>query len=563
MRISVTSMSAALLSTLVSALVTVSGTAQAAGDALVIGNSQYDTIQTLFGADRMDVAAEALRNKGLDVTELQDASSDEMRLGFADFLQELEETDSPVVILLAGAIVHGSSGAYLLPVGEGDAAEAAQVLTRAFPIDAALTILGQYPGRGFLVLGETPVDLDLGAYLQPGAGRLDLPSGVTAIRGAASDVVRFASKELTRQNAKILSAASDYGLEVAGYLPRDLVLLRDTEVVIAQPLPVVPKVDPDADVEAWQTAQRLDNAKGYQAYLDSFAEGAFASAAKQRLKAIETEPFYKQRRAEEALGLSRDARRKIQRDLTILDFNPRGIDGIFGPGSRKAIGRWQESIGDAPSTYLTAQEIERLSEAAGLRAEELEQEALKRQASQERADRALWAKVMEQGTEVSIRQYLTKYPDGLHAVEARRLLRAIEKQRGGAAASADQRAWNAAREADTVAALNAYLKERPGGAFASEAKARIAELKVLAKRKRDRQAALSEEQSLGLNSVARKLAESRLANLKMNPGPVDGKFDKRTRDAIRRYQRAHSLRVSGFLDEQTVVQLLAGTLLGR
>ncbi|WP_299931893.1 peptidoglycan-binding protein [uncultured Pelagimonas sp.] len=544
------------------ALLTTTGVAQAAGDALVIGNSQYDTIQTLFGADRMDVAAEALRNKGLDVTELQDASSDEMRIGFADFLKELDETDSPVVILLAGAIVHGAAGAYLLPVGDQDGATPAQVLTRAFPIDAALTVLGQYPGRGFLVIGETPVDIDLGSYLTPGAGRLDLPSGVTAIRGSASDIVSFASKELTNADTPILTAANDYGLDVSGYIPRDLVLLRETEVV-APVAPPKPKVDPDADVAAWENAQRLDNAKGYQAYLDSFAEGAFASAAKQRLKAIETEPFYKQRRAEESLGLNRDERRKIQRDLTILDFNPRGIDGIFGPGSRKAIGRWQESVGEAPSTYITRPQIERLAGAAGKRAEELEAEAIKRRVTQDKADHALWSKVMDQGTEVSIRQYLTKYPDGLHAAEARKLLRVIEKQRGGGAAAADQRAWNDAREADTVAALNRYLKDRPGGAFAAEAKARISELQRNAKLERDRQAALSEEQALGLNSVARKLAESRLANLKMNPGPVDGKFDKRTRDAIRRYQKAHSLRVSGFLDEQTVVQLLAGTLLGR
>lgn len=542
--------------------VLMAGSAHAAGDALVIGNSQYDAIQTLFGADRMDVAAEALRAKGLDVTELQDASSDEMRLGLSDFLKTLEADDSPVVILLAGAFVHGFGGAYLLPVGEDEGTATSEVLTRGFPLNAALTILQNYPGRGFLVLGETPVEQELGAYLAAGAGRLELPSGVTVIRGAAKDVVGFASEELTKPDSAIIVAANEYGLTVEGYAPRDLTLLYSEEVVAPVATPE-PSVDPDADVAAWQTAQRLDSAAGYQAYLDSFGDGAFASAAKQRLKAIATEPYYKQRRAEEALGLARDARRKIQRDLTILGFDPRGIDGIFGPGSRKAIGRWQESIGDVPSTYLTQPEIDRLSAAAAKRAEELEEEARKRQALVEKADNALWAATTSQGSEGALRNYLNQYPDGLHADEARSLLRAIEKQRGDAAAAADQRAWNLARETDTVASLRAYLRARPEGAFAGEAKARIAELQRAAEFEKDRQAALSEEQALSLNPVARQLAEARLAKLGMKPGKVDGRFDKQTRAAIRRYQKAHGLRVSGFLDEQTAVQLLAGSLLGR
>lgn len=552
MRISVISIIAALIS----------NGAFAAGDALVIGNSQYDAIQTFFGAARMNVAAEALRNKGLDVTEIQDASSDEMRLGFADFLEELEDTDSPIIVLLAGAFVHGSGGAYLLPVGDQDVAGAAQVLTRAFPLDAALTVLERYPGRGFLVLGETPVDLELGAFLKSGAGQFDVPTGVTVIRGPATDIVHFATQELTNEDRLVVRSASEYGLEVQGYAPRDHVVLRSNEVVMRDVAPL-PKVDPKADEAAWALAQKADDAEGYQTYLDGFAEGAFASAARQRLKAINTEPHYAQRRAEEALALGRDARRKIQRDLTILGYDPRGIDGIFGPGSRKAIGKWQETAGASPTTYLTGGQIATLDQAAEQRASELEQEAEKRRVSQVKADHALWADVTAQGSEASIRNYLAQYPDGQHTGEAKKLLRAIEKQRGGRAAAADQRAWSEARNSDTVASLRGYLEARPEGAFAAEAQARIAELQRLSKEEHIREQALSEEQALGLNPVARKLAEARLAKLKMNPGKVDGVFDQQTRNAIRRYQKAHGLRVSGFLDEQTVVQLLAGTLLGR
>lgn len=75
------------------------------------------------------------------------------------------------------------------------------------------------------------------------------------------------------------------------------------------------------------------------------------------------------------------------------------------------------------------------------------------------------------------------------------------------------------------------------------------------------QRARAEEAALGLNPVARRLAEARLADLGLNPGAVDGTFDKDTRRAIRRYQDARRLPVSGYLDRVTAVRLMADTFL--
>jgi peptidoglycan hydrolase-like protein with peptidoglycan-binding domain len=47
----------------------------------------------------------------------------------------------------------------------------------------------------------------------------------------------------------------------------------------------------------------------------------------------------------------------------------------------------------------------------------------------------------------------------------------------------------------------------------------------------------------------------------LKPGAVDGAFDEDTRRAIRRYQDARKLRVSGYLDQATVVRLMADTIL--
>ena len=40
---------------------------------------------------------------------------------------------------------------------------------------------------------------------------------------------------------------------------------------------------------------------------------------------------------EQEIGLDRDGRRDVQRWLQALGHDPRGIDGMFGPGSRAAI----------------------------------------------------------------------------------------------------------------------------------------------------------------------------------------------------------------------------------
>ena len=53
--------------------------------------------------------------------------------------------------------------------------------------------------------------------------------------------------------------------------------------------------------------------------------------------------------SEASLGLDRSARRRIQRGLAEAGFDPGPADGVFGPGTRTAIRRWQASRG-APST---------------------------------------------------------------------------------------------------------------------------------------------------------------------------------------------------------------------
>ena len=70
------------------------------------------------------------------------------------------------------------------------------------------------------------------------------------------------------------------------------------------------------------------------------------------------------RAAEDALTLSRDDRRAIQRALSLLGHDPKGIDGVFGSGSRLAIAAWQKKNGYESNTYLTRDQIVKLTEQA-------------------------------------------------------------------------------------------------------------------------------------------------------------------------------------------------------
>ncbi|MCA1788976.1 MAG: peptidoglycan-binding protein [Thioalkalivibrio sp.] len=63
---------------------------------------------------------------------------------------------------------------------------------------------------------------------------------------------------------------------------------------------------------------------------------------------------------EEALGLDRAARREIQRRLVLLDLDTRGVDGIFGPGTRGAISNWQRIRGHAVTGFLDRGQLQDL-----------------------------------------------------------------------------------------------------------------------------------------------------------------------------------------------------------
>ncbi len=135
--------------------------------------------------------------------------------------------------------------------------------------------------------------------------------------------------------------------------------------------------DRQLELAMWQAADKSGQVADYEEYLKRYPNGQFAGMARNRLEAQKkerpgsapgsaptntagTEPTravdQSSRTADEAaelkIGLSPNDRVGVQRRLTLIGYDTRGVDGSFGPGTRNAISRWQQASSFTPSGFL-------------------------------------------------------------------------------------------------------------------------------------------------------------------------------------------------------------------
>lgn len=542
------------------------GGAWAADRALILANARHAEAPDLAGARAVAGIAASMRVAGWEVTVAADRTAPQMRAALSALLAQVAPEDR-VVIVLAGHFVEGAGGTWMLGT-EAATPDVASVGGTALDLRSVLAVAGRAPGGAAVMLGTEARRLTLGTGLNAGIGRLDVPQGVALVRGDAARVADFAARQIVRRDvslASMLTAAPD--LTAEGFLPEGWPLRPEAAAVAPVPLP--PVVTPPGQTQAeraeedaaWAEAKRRATPDSYAAYLQRYPSGRYAVEARAEVARLRADPAVQARLAEDALGLSRDQRRAIQRQLSLLGFDPRGIDGLFGPGSRSAISAWQDRNGERVSGFLTRDQILRLQAQADRRAAELEAEAAERRAETERQDRLYWEQTGAAGDEAGLRAYVKRYPDGLFAELATERLTAIDEARRREAAALDRAAWDRAVAADTVVAYRDYLAAQPQGAFADDARLRIEDLQTEAAGQSDRDRAKAAEDALNLNGLARNLIEQRLDNLGFRPGAVDGTFDDRTRRAIRRFQDSRGIAETGYLDQGSMVALLAGGVL--
>jgi peptidoglycan hydrolase-like protein with peptidoglycan-binding domain len=492
-----------------------------------------------------------LRKGGFNVIRADITSVGAMRAGLDRMLRQMGQ-DKTVIFYLDGSFVHSNTDTWLIEEGTRTVSSLADVGERGLSVSIVLEIASSVPGGAVIILGEdSPAPTNIG--LSGGVGQLEIPQGVTVLRGASEAMVRFAADRLLQPKTPVASAvAAASGITASGYVSDRLELVQDSVSVT----PSAPTPDA-AEVERaiWEATQAQDSLEAYQGYLARYPVGEFAEDARKMVAEINSEPFRTERKAEEALGLNRDQRRQIQRHLTVLEYNPRGIDGIFGRGTRAAVKAFQQKNGFPQSTYMNPQQIERLALQAERRTAELEAEAERRRLAAERQDRAYWDATGAVGDEAGLRTYLKKYPDGLFSDAASEKLRVIEESMRAQAEARDRAAWDQAVAGNSAQTYQLYLNAFPEGSFADAAKGRLAAFTE--DNSAERQQAKAEEDKLRLNSVTKMLVERRLAQLGLEPGPLDGRFDDDTRKAIRLFQRDRELNVSGYLNEGTVSRMLS------
>lgn len=469
--------------------------------------------------------------------------------GFREFLGDVQRAGArgePLVIVLSGLFYHGAHESYFLGSDAPRRNTPASAFASGLPLSVVFDAVSGLQGRVIVMLAD--------AADQPFPA-LDIAHGITVITGTPRNVGRFAGM-LTSGGAGRESAALLRGAQVRaqGFVPGDFAAFA----VVGGEVAPISGGDEAAERRLWLSVKARDSIAGYELYLQTYPKGIYVGEAREVIEAIRSEPVRAAQAGEKALKLSRSARREIQRDLQLLGFNTRGIDGLFGRGTRGAISAWQKRNGLAQTSFLTADQVARIDAQAAKRAAELEEEARRKQEQQARADRGFWEETGKAGDAPGLRAYLKRFPDGLFADVAQERLDDLERLARSRAQEADRLAWDRARMGNTAAAYEDYLRAYPSGMFAEDARAAIeARRSESANREAVERAAAEEKAIVPASSGIRVMVEQRLRQLGLEPGRIDGAFDNATRRALRRYQAARNLPVTGYIDQQTAVRLLA------
>lgn len=108
--------------------------------------------------------------------------------------------------------------------------------------------------------------------------------------------------------------------------------------------------------------------------------------------------------------LSKDDRRLVQRSLTQSGYDTRGVDGVFGKGSRRAIRDWQASNGYRTTGRITQRQFDAIVSAGGA------------SDRSRRGDEVAWAEARRLNDEQAYRFYLQQHPRGAYVTQARNRL---------------------------------------------------------------------------------------------------------------------------------------------
>ena len=384
------------------ALLFAASVAHAAGRvALVVGNSTYAHIGRLPnpGNDAADMAA-ALRRLGFEVTTTLDADRGELNDALRAFTRQSAGADVSLVFY-AGHGIEMDGVNYLVPV---DARLERDVDVR-FEAVALDDVLVSTTGASLrLVVLDACRNNPLARSMQrTGASR-------SVSRGSFGnlDESLLGNETLVAYAAAAGTTAADgtgrnspYTSALLAYLEEPVELLTLFRQVRAQVL---------------ATTNGEQRPHEYQSLLgEHYLGGAPAPGSG---------PGRDPRLVEAALGLDRAMRRRAQQGLAAAGFSPGPADGVFGPGTRAAIRRWQASRSAAATGYLDAASAQALgvapvsAPAGGA--------VVGNAAASVQAQNVFWQSIAASENPADYEAYLEQFPAGIFARLARNRLAELE-----------------------------------------------------------------------------------------------------------------------------------------
>lgn len=468
--------------------------------ALVIRNTVFDGLPNLSDPLSQRTVQNLLQREGFDTLQLGNATAPELMRGARRFKTMLTEDTGRVVVYLSGHTISALRNAWFMGAKAGRP-DLFSVTRQSISVNALLDVLADYPGRAVLVIAEHDSDLDLPDGLRSDLTHLAVPQGVTVIRTSPENGTRVLRMLLSSDyTLERMRSALPSTVKFSGFTPDSFTLSRT-----GADIPPALSITALRDDAYFQLARDLGTADALQAYLDRYPSGRHSTEARDLIFEIEDSDRRYAENTERALNLTRAERRAVQENLTLLGFDTRGVDGVFGRGSRAAISDWQRRQGLEPHGYLDASQIA----------------ALQRQA------------------------------------DRRRVEIAEDEERDKAEREAEERRiWREAKRRDTVAAYRSYLETYPEGKFRDKAVQRLTELGgSLVNEDQIAEARKHEQRALN-NQFVRILAEQRLASLGYRVGNIDGTFDKQTRAALKAFQKRNDIAQTGFVGSETLNALL-------
>lgn len=522
-----------------------------AGDvALILGDrGQSPFFQSAEGVSS-DAFVGPLGAAGFDVIEPPRRDPGAMRRAAQEVQTRLDAGEvERLVILVYGPFAGNARDSWAL---SNDAISASNITIGATGMSVnALSDMAERAGRGVVLLVPGRAPQSVGSGLTPGLGDITSVGGVTYFTGGAEALASVLTGGLLNAGKTYAAMAADLpsGVQMAGFVSSSVGFMGEVSAEGADQL---------MQAGYWQAIRDVDTVEGYRLFLRAYPKSANRALAEERITFLKGEPERLASATEDALKLSGDAKRSIQKDLKQLGFYTAGIDGQFGRGSRAAIAGWQRAGGLDETGYLTGNQLFALrSEARAHQATQEAQEA-EQAALIERKDRAYWRETGEDDSEAGLRAYLKRYPEGVFADTARDKLTAYEDARTAEDERARSAAWQAARAGDTEQHYRDFLTAYPTGKFSDRAQGELQAIEDARDGRDEMARARSEEDGIAGSRVTRLMIEQRLEQVGAQPGTVDGRFDAQARDAIRWYQDSRAIPVTGYITRLTMMRLMAG-----